>query len=380
MKAWFPTLAAGWLALLVASVSGFAQSPAPSQSPAVAEDASPAPEPNPIDTGTAQAAKEAAGCKTADALWSHIQDLEKGPGTNATQEDVQLLIVRLAYCANQFETRYPKDARRWDAKLIALRYGAMLATADSQPDPAQIESELQAVAHAPDASHEARVAARISLIGLHTGEGDQDGLSPDLEKEMVGFLHDFPDDPNDAELQKARLGSLQKTDPAKASAFLDTLLKDKNPAVAEMAQAEARRRDLTKQPLDLKYTAVDGSAVDVSKLRGKVVIVDFWATWCAPCMEAVPDVVALYKELHAKGLEIVGISLDEDKGSMEGVTKSSGMVWPQYFDGKGWDNAISSRYGVTDIPQMWLVDRKGMVVDTDGADDLKEKVEKLVAQ
>ena len=97
-------------------------------------------------------------------------------------------------------------------------------------------------------------------------------------------------------------------------------------------------------------------------------------------MEAVPDVVALYKELHAKGLEIVGISLDEDKGSMEGVTKSSGMVWPQYFDGKCWDNAISSRYGVTDIPQMWLVDRKGMVVDTDGADDLKEKVEKLVAQ
>jgi len=111
-----------------------------------------------------------------------------------------------------------------------------------------------------------------------------------------------------------------------------------------------------------------------------VVIIDFWASWCAPCMEAVPDVVALYKKLHGKGLEIVGISLDEDKGAMEGVTQSSGMVWPQYFDGKGWENKISTRYGITDIPQMWLVDRKGMVVDTDGAEGLTDKVSKMMAQ
>ena len=131
---------------------------------------------------------------------------------------------------------------------------------------------------------------------------------------------------------------------------------------------------------DVSFTAADGTKVDVAKLRGKVVIIDFWASWCAPCMEAVPDVVALYKKLHGKGLEIVGISLDEDKGAMEGVTQSSGMVWPQYFDGKGWENKISTRYGITDIPQMWLVDRKGMVVDTDGAEGLTDKVSKMMAQ
>jgi thiol-disulfide isomerase/thioredoxin len=147
-----------------------------------------------------------------------------------------------------------------------------------------------------------------------------------------------------------------------------------------MAQSVMRMRDLKKKPLDLSFTAADGTKVDLAKLHGKVVIIDFWATWCAPCMEHVPDVVALYKKMHGKGLEIVGISLDEDKGAMEGVTQSSGMTWPQYFDGKGWENRISTRYGITDIPQMWLVDRKGMVVDTEGVDGLDDKVEKLMAQ
>jgi thiol-disulfide isomerase/thioredoxin len=340
-----------------------------------------APDAAPADSGTTAAAKELPKYPTADALWTKLQELEKGPAPDATQDDVHMLVSRLAVFAQAFDDQYPKDPRRWDAKLIALRYSSMLMAADNQqPDPDKIESTLQSVANAPDASHEARVAARISLIGMHSGETDQDTLSPALEKEMVSFIHDYPDDPNDAQLQRARYGSLNKADPDAAAKLLDALLKDKNHAVAEMAQGVVRIRDLKKKPLELSFTAADGRKVDVAKLRGKVVIIDFWATWCAPCMEAVPDLVDVYKKLHGKGLEVVGISLDEDKGSMEGVTQSSGMVWPQYFDGKGWDNAISTRFGITDIPQMWLLDRKGMVVDTEGTDNLAEKVQKMVEQ
>jgi thiol-disulfide isomerase/thioredoxin len=118
----------------------------------------------------------------------------------------------------------------------------------------------------------------------------------------------------------------------------------------------------------------------VGKLRGKVVLIDFWATWCGPCMAEAPNVVEAYNDLHGKGLEIVGISLDQDKGRLDAVTKVKGMVWPQYFDGKGWENAISSSYGITSIPSMWLVDKKGMIVDSDARDGLKEKIEKLLAE
>ena len=385
MKAWLPVLAAGWLALPLASALAQSPSPAPGADSTPAPDqmqsADQAPSAAPVDTGTTQAAQEVSKYKTADALWNKVQELEQGPAPNATQDDVHLLVAKLAVFSQTFVDRYQKDPRRWDAMLVALRYSSMLLAADNQqPDPDKIEATLQSVANAPDASHEAHVAARISLIGMHSGETDQNTITPELEKEMLAFIHDFPDDPNDAELQKARYGSLQKSDPDAADKLLNTLLKDQNAAVATMAESLVRMRDLKKQPLELSFTGVDGKKVDVAKLRGKVVVIDFWATWCAPCMERVPDVVALYKKLHGKGLEIVGISLDEDKGAMEGVTQSSGMTWPQYFDGKGWDNVISTRFGITDIPQMWLVDRKGMVVDTEGADDLADKVEKLMAQ
>jgi thiol-disulfide isomerase/thioredoxin len=131
-------------------------------------------------------------------------------------------------------------------------------------------------------------------------------------------------------------------------------------------------------PLDLKFTAVDGRKVDLSKMRGKVVLIDFWATWCAPCREEVPDIVAAYQKYHDKGFEVVGISLDQDQDTMTSFAKEHGMVWPQYFDGKGWDNEVSSGFGVTEIPAMLLIGKDGKVVLPDGSGSLSHQVEKLV--
>lgn len=131
-------------------------------------------------------------------------------------------------------------------------------------------------------------------------------------------------------------------------------------------------------PVDLKFTAVDGAAIDLAQMRGKVVLIDFWATWCPPCREEVPDVVATYQKYHDKGFEIIGISLDQDKGALEAFIKKNGMVWPQYFDGQGWDNKISKSFGIDAVPAMWLVDQKGMLVTTNGRDDLAGQVEKLL--
>ena len=128
-------------------------------------------------------------------------------------------------------------------------------------------------------------------------------------------------------------------------------------------------------PLDLKFTSVDGQSIDLSKMRGKVVLVDFWATWCPPCRGEVPNVVAAYQKYHDKGFEIVGISLDQDKDALVAFTKENGMVWPQYFDGKGWDNDISKGFGIDSIPAMWLVGKDGKVITTDAGDDLDGQVE-----
>ena len=145
--------------------------------------------------------------------------------------------------------------------------------------------------------------------------------------------------------------------------------------------AAAKMKDLQSKPLDLKFTAVDGKEVDLAKLRGKVVLVDFWATWCGPCVREVPNVVATYQKYREKGFEIVGISLDKDKDRMRAFTEKSQMTWPQYFDGQVWENAISTRFEIHSIPTMWLVDKKGFVRNTGArGGELGAAVEKLLAE
>ena len=138
--------------------------------------------------------------------------------------------------------------------------------------------------------------------------------------------------------------------------------------------------EIKTKPLEMKFTAVDGREVDLAKLQGKVVLIDFWATWCGPCVAELPNVIKAYKELHPKGFEIVGISLDSDKAELQAFVKDKGMEWPQYFDGKGWQNEISTKYGINSIPAMWLLNKKGMVVSTNARGGLEEQVAKLLAE
>ena len=132
------------------------------------------------------------------------------------------------------------------------------------------------------------------------------------------------------------------------------------------------------QPLALKFTTASGKHVDLAEMKGKVVLIDFWATWCGPCVKEVPHVVEAYGKYHDKGFEIVGISLDSDKSALSKFIKEHGMAWPQYFDGKGWENVMAKRFGIHSVPSMWLVDKQGNLVTTNARADLDGQIEKLL--
>ena len=113
------------------------------------------------------------------------------------------------------------------------------------------------------------------------------------------------------------------------------------------------------KPLELKFTAVDGRKVDLSKLRGKVVLIDFWATWCPPCVALSPDIARLYDKYHSQGLEVISLSADSDKSAFLAFIKKEGAKWPQYFSDTG-DTSIFENFGIELFPAIWLLDKKGI--------------------
>ena len=124
-----------------------------------------------------------------------------------------------------------------------------------------------------------------------------------------------------------------------------------------------------------------GKPLAIANYKGKVVLVDFWATWCPPCVAELPNVLKAYEKYHAKGFEIIGISLDKDEAALTSFIKKKNMPWPQYFDGLGWNNKLSGKYGVTSIPATYLLDGEGKIIGSDlRGDALDEAIAKALAK
>ncbi len=115
------------------------------------------------------------------------------------------------------------------------------------------------------------------------------------------------------------------------------------------------------EPIDFEVRSITGDVVGPSKFRGKVLLLDFWATWCGPCRAEMPNVKRVYAKYHDKGFEILGISLDRSRRDLDRYLADNGITWPQYFDGKYWQNEIAQRYGIQSIPSTFLIDRKGKI-------------------
>ena len=241
---------------------------------------------------------------------------------------------------------------------------------------------LAAFADSLDDVRDEALAARVRSVAVTAqidaaiGSGRPEDAAP-LVARVAALLKA---DPADAALARTaadfaiKLGELPGGESAAAAAFaafLPEFERSDNPAVRELAErigGTARRLSLPGNPMKISGTLLSGEPFDQASLAGKVVLVDFWATWCGPCVAEIANLRKEYEQWHAKGFEVVGVSLDEDRAALEEFVKTKEIPWPVLYEepgGPGWRHPLASYYGITGIPTVVLIGRDGNVVTLD---------------
>lgn len=268
---------------------------------------------------------------------------------------------------------------------FALLSLAETEKAGAQPAAPNANSETKekpAAAEAPPTSDdEAAFNLRLAAINRRAEAKLPEGRAAafvEFEKGVRELQKEFP---KREETWELLLIIASNSEPEKARSLAKELVENApNDDIKDQAKGLLKKLEVFGKPLQIQFQAIDGREVSLEKLRGKVVLVDFWATWCGPCVREIPNVKAAYEKLHPKGFEIVGISFDQDKEALKMFVEKKQMPWPQYFDGKGWKNQFGVNFGISAIPSMWLVDKKGIVRDLNARENLAGKVEKFLAE
>lgn len=198
-----------------------------------------------------------------------------------------------------------------------------------------------------------------AILAAHKGEQSED-LAQVLMMKAGLYLEIFQNLEKGEALIKQMKAEFPQTEIGKqADGILDML--------AQRKEAEKTKAAFAPGAIfpDFNEKDLSGKPLSIAKFKGKIVLVDFWATWCGPCVAELPNVLAAYQKYHDKGFEIIGISLDKDEAKLKAFIAEKKMPWPQYFDGQGWQNKLGQKYSIDSIPATFLLDREGKIIAKD---------------
>jgi peroxiredoxin len=216
-------------------------------------------------------------------------------------------------------------------------------------------------------------AAGITSINPET-TGKLNPLRKKIEEANIAFIASHPDSYVSVNLMYDMGGSLRALTFADSYEKLTKRMKDTPLAQLLKARLETAKKTSTGQKaLDFVQNDVNGKPIALSSMRGKYVLLDFWASWCGPCRAENPFILKAYNRFKNKNFEVLGISMDGDKEAWLKAIKEDGMPWLQLSDLKAKDNVAARLYGVSAIPQNFLLNPEGIIIATNLRGEALEK-------
>jgi thiol-disulfide isomerase/thioredoxin len=256
-------------------------------------------------------------------------------------------------------------SERWQEQLRMASGPAAIAAIAAEID------EVSAQAKVPKLKADA--AFFKTILEVQAGEGSAEAVLKSVDK----FIQIAPRDERGAMLLNAIATELKGT-PRQAELYRRVVASYPESPYADSARRNLRRLDSVGKPFELEFTdAIKGKSIAMKDLRGKVVVVDFWATFCEPCVAEMPRLKELYARYHGQGVEFIGVSLEESKEEggldlLKDFVSRNEIPWPQYYQGNGWESPFSSSWGIDVLPAMFVIDRDGKIVSVDAFGRLEE--------
>ncbi len=231
--------------------------------------------------------------------------------------------------------------------------------------------------------------AAYNLIGAEFALKNEDagGDFRANQKKWMADIEEFlttyekSDEAADARLQLANANEFDAEEAKAKADYLKLVENHPDTLAGKKAAGALRRLDLTGKPIAIKGAGVSSEQVDSSKFQGKPIVIVFWASWAAPSKRELPELVKLYEKHRKDGLEIIGVSLDNEKDETAATIKEQQIAWPQIFEGGGMESRLASEYGIISLPTIFLVDAQGKVVNRNirSAAEVERQVEKMLA-